>query len=235
MNEMHAPLPFVSCIILAAGESKRLGTAKQLLDWHGETILAKAIRTLEGISPMYASGSEIIVVLGARYEEILPTLSPFRIITCKNEHWHEGMGTSISTAMHSVSPHASAVLLSVCDQVLMTTPDYEQLLSAFLTGNSTIAATRYGENSGVPAVFAPQYFPHLQSLSGERGAKSILQQYNDDVTLVDLPAALIDIDTAEDYVRAIGMEEPTPCPLPREGKSLQINYLPTKVPSREGI
>jgi len=235
MSDTHNPLPFLSCIILAAGESKRLGTAKQLLDWHGETILAKAIRTLEGISPKYASDHEIIVVLGARYEEILPTVSPFRIITCKNNHWHEGMGTSISTAMHSVSPHASAVLLSVCDQVLMTTTDYEQLLLAFLTGNSTIAATRYGENAGVPAVFAPQYFPHLQSLSGERGAKSILQKYNGDVTLVDLPAALVDIDTAEDYVQAKGMEEPTPCPLPREGKSNKINKLPHKVPSREQI
>jgi len=204
MSNTHNPLPFLSCIILAAGESKRLGTAKQLLDWHGETILAKAIRTLEKISPTYATHVEIIVVLGARYEEIFPTISPFRIITCRNEHWHEGMGTSISTAIHSVSAHASAVLLSVCDQVLMSSNDYEQLLSAFLTGNSTIAATRYGENAGVPAIFAPQYFPHLQSLSGERGAKSILQKYNDDVTLVDLPAALVDIDTAEDYVRAMG-------------------------------
>lgn len=180
-------------VILAAGSSSRLGSPKQLIEWHGKPLLRHL--TEQAI----ATHAPVTIILGANAESIRPSLHGLSAQILMNEHWHEGMSSSIRLATHSIE--ADALLLMVCDQPLVTTEHLKALLEAAGTTNATIIASAYAGTLGVPALFERSMFDKLAQLEGQQGAKAILQRHSDAVQSIPFAEGELDLDTPDDVDR----------------------------------
>src|SRR4051794_22299233 len=107
------PLTF-GAVILAAGNSTRMGRAKQFLEIEGKPLLLKAVE-----AALSSRSWPVIVVTGAEAERVHALLAPFPLLIAENTHWAEGMGTSVRTGislLQQFSPSMDAAMLAVCDQ-----------------------------------------------------------------------------------------------------------------------
>ena len=186
-------------LILAAGGSSRLGRPKQLVQAGKQTLLEKAVE-----SALEANLNAVQLVLGARYDQLKTTIEHFPLTIIYNKQWQDGIGSSISAGMESVIQHGyfDGVLIMLCDQVHVNPAHLNTLVAAFNTEQKPIIATAYGGQLGVPALFDRKYFPLLQNLSGDVGAKKIISQHPTDVHAIAFEQAIMDIDTADDLKKA---------------------------------
>jgi molybdenum cofactor cytidylyltransferase len=187
----------VAAIILAAGESRRLGQPKQLLAYRGESLLVRAIRLANE-----AGASPVLVVLGANFETILAAIQSSNSIPVHNDRWRQGIASSIEAGVRALSvcgPEAEGVLLMGCDQPRLTADHLRGLIAAF-EGQSAavIAASSYAGVQAVPAVFPRAAYPELRALRGERGARSVIESAPCPVVAMEFPGGEVDIDSPED-------------------------------------
>jgi len=191
--------PKIGLVLLAAGGSRRLGKPKQTLSYHGESLLRRAAK-----AALASRCSKVAVVLGAHAEAFTSELEGLRLSTVINPDWEEGVGSSIRvgiTALNDAAPELDAVLLALCDQVLVEHRHLNSLVEAFCVFRPTVVASRYGDAFGAPAVFHHSLFADLAQLAGDQGAKKIILRHLESTVFVDIPEACMDIDTAGDYAR----------------------------------
>jgi molybdenum cofactor cytidylyltransferase len=184
-------------IILAAGGSSRFGNIKQLLPFHGKTLLQHVIdeATEAGAQP-------IIVITGANAKEVTASIADSKVRILINENWQEGMASGIVAGVHdivSLNEGIKKIIVAVCDQPFVTSALFEQLDQMQNKTGKAIVACSYADTIGTPALFATKYFDQLLGLKGDEGAKKILKRYSEDVATVDFPKGEIDIDTQRDY------------------------------------
>ena len=165
----------VPAIMLAAGASRRLGRPKQLLELAGETLVARTIRIARE-----AGADPLLVVLGAHAEIIGASVVLDDVVTVFNSQWEEGMASSIRAGLRvlaSCAPDADGVLILGCDQPRLSSSLLRTLRTSFEGGAaSTIAASVYAENRGVPAVFPRSLVPTTPSPRGRQGrARSLVR------------------------------------------------------------
>jgi len=192
-------------IILAAGESKRLGNPKQLLSFGGNTLLARVAKTACA-SDLYP----VIAVLGANAEKIKSTLNIHGIHIVTNEDWQEGMASSIRkglSTMMDLFPQVDGVIMLVCDQPYLEHGLIKTLIEAQRDAGLPAAAAFYGGKPGTPALFHKALFPDLMSLSGDTGARRILADKKNDMVKIDFKMGVVDIDTQEDYERLLNNDK----------------------------
>jgi molybdenum cofactor cytidylyltransferase len=192
-------------IILAAGESKRLGNPKQLLSFDGNTLLARVAQTACNTN-LYP----VIAVLGANAEMIMTTLNKPSIHVVKNDNWKEGMASSIRiglTSMLELSPQIDGIMMLVCDQPYLHQDVIKALIDAQHHSGLPVAAASYGGKLGTPALFQKSLFTDLMSLSGDTGARKILEHNREYIVAVDFEMGAVDIDTQEDYERLLNKDK----------------------------
>ena len=191
------PRPFrTGVVILAAGASTRMGTSKQLLVIAGKTLLQ---RTVE--AALATPAWPVIVVLGANAEQIRPTLARYPVLVTENPAWAEGMASSIRagiTTLQQFSRHMDAGLIALCDQPAFSPATIERLIAAQRDSGRSIVAARYANRHGAPAIFLREHFSTLAHLTGEEGARALLNGDPSQVTSVDLPELALDLDTPAD-------------------------------------
>ena len=195
MSEPHASLRF-GAIILAAGASTRMGAPKQLLEIGGRPLLVSAVEAALA-SPAWP----VVVVLGAHAEKIRPVLARLPVLVTENPAWAEGMAASIRagiTTLRQFSRRLDAALIALCDQPAFSTATIAQLLAAQRSTGRSIVAARYGGRHAAPALFLREHFPALAELTGEEGARALLNADPTRVASVDLPALELDLDTPAD-------------------------------------
>ena len=185
-------------LILAAGSSTRMGKPKQLLKWKDSNFLNHTINTA-----LKLNVKEVVVVLGANADIISPEVNSKKVSIVVNKEWSKGIGSSISEGIRyfkKTSKNCDAVLIMLCDQPLIDSEHYQNLLINFKPGQEQIIATKYKkEELGVPALFDRTYFDDLEKLQGDFGAKKIIKKYSNNVKLVENITANFDIDTPEQY------------------------------------
>lgn len=183
----------ISLIILAAGESSRLGQPKQNLLFNGKTLLQRAIE-----AGQESACDNIIVVLGANFNQIT---SPSEITTLYNQDWKNGMASSIARGMLEITNDLSVdkVIIMLCDQPFVSASLLNSLIDKQSQTGKSIAACTYGNTIGVPALFDRQLFAELLQLQGDEGAKQILKNHSDNIATIPFEQGDIDIDTPSDY------------------------------------
>ena len=186
----------VSAILLAAGESKRMGKPKQLMPFGRSTILEQTIDNL-----LNSEVSEVIVVLGYRAEEMIKTVAIKPVKVAINPAYHQGMSTSIVTGLNLVDDGAQAVMLALADQPLVDSKTINRLIDEFFNYDKGIAMPVYQGRRGHPIIFSIKYKGELLKLTGDIGGRQIIKQHPDDVleVAVGCEGINIDINTPSDY------------------------------------
>jgi len=192
-------------IILAAGESKRLGNPKQLLSFDGNTLLARVAKTACE-SMMWP----VIAVLGAHAEKIRPTLNIPDLNVVNNENWQEGMASSLRTGLTSMMElyaQVDGIIILVCDQPYLSHDLIKALIEAQRDAGLPAAAAAYNGKLGTPALFHKSLFSALLLLSGDTGARKMLERIRENVVEVDFEMGDVDIDTQADYERLLNKDK----------------------------
>jgi molybdenum cofactor cytidylyltransferase len=182
----------VPIVILAAGQSKRLGQAKQLLFYKDDTLLNNAIKIANSVS------ESVVVVLGYDYSAIMATIKAAdSIVILHNHDFVSGMASSIKLAVNYLKAE-EAILFMLCDQPYLNASILNGLLLASDQSNALIIASEYTNQIGVPMLIRRQLFNELRNLSGDIGAKAILKHHPNQITTIPFPFGEIDIDTIDD-------------------------------------
>ncbi len=186
----------VAALVLAAGDSSRLGLRKQLLPYQGDTLLSRTISACTA-----SRVNRVVVVVGAYREEISQSIASHPVAIVRNEDWSSGIGTSISRGIDFLSSQqrlVDAAVIVLCDQPYLSTEFIDGLLDCRLNSGMPIVAAEYGGTFGVPALFDRRFFPEL-SLLRKTGAKQTIAAHLSEVHLVPFQQGEIDIDTLHDY------------------------------------
>ena len=187
----------IGIIILAAGESKRLGRAKQLLEIQGKTLIERIIETA------LKTNFQTTIVLGAKAEKIQPKIEKMSVEIVVNENWQNGMSSSIVCGLSKLletQKDLSAIVILLCDQPFVSTEAILQLIEKQRLAQKKIVASEYENTFGVPALFTKEIFDELLNLDKKVGAKSIIKKYAEtDLAKISVPEAEFDIDTEEDF------------------------------------
>lgn len=184
-------------LIIAAGESRRLGSPKQLLIFEGDSLINRIIKTIHT-----AVSFPIHLVLGASADTIQAQLPAIDLNVVMNQDWKEGMASSIRiglTAAMNQQPNLEGVVIVVCDQPYLNTNTITSLFQMQKNQDAPITAAYYNNIVGTPALFHKRIFPALLSLNGDQGAKRIIQEREEEVAKLHFEQGAVDIDTKEDY------------------------------------
>jgi molybdenum cofactor cytidylyltransferase len=185
----------VALLLLAAGASTRMGRPKQLLPYHGRTLLRHAAETA-----VSAGCAPIVLVTGALHDELLAEIVGLPILAVHNSDWETGMASSIRAGLAAVAAAAPrAVLVMLTDQPLVTPELLRQLIVQQQATQAPIVAAAYGETLGVPAIFDKSLLPELLKLQGAQGAGRLIARLGAAVGQVAFPAGLLDVDTPAQY------------------------------------
>ncbi|MGB5699782.1 nucleotidyltransferase family protein [Muriicola sp.] len=187
----------IVALILAAGNSSRMGEAKQLLPWAQDTLLGNAIRMAAR-----SQVKKVYVVLGAEAKRIKASLQGSEAEMIINQNWSRGMGTSIScgvTGILNSEIEPNAILVMLADQPFLDEDYLNLLMKHFKANDGRIIATKYGSKIGVPAIFDKSLYTALMDLDGVEGA-NVLIAHNKQVCFgVDPGKKALDLDTQEEY------------------------------------
>ena len=185
-------------LLLTAGKSSRMGQPKALLSIKGQPLISYQIDRLKEL------GLPITVVLGAYADAISNAATSKEVRLVLNKDFEIGMGSSIAfgtTSIQNTNPEIDAILVCAIDQPLIPLDHFENLLStASKTDFSIIQSLSEVGWKGIPTLFKSNHFKALSKLTGDEGAKSIIQNNLSMVKAVKAPSdSLIDIDTYEQY------------------------------------
>jgi len=196
----------IGIVILAAGASRRLGSAKQLLKANDTQTLLNHAATI-ALSTLFRP---VVVVLGSNHEALANELSGLNLFLAINAQWQSGLASSVKCGLREVlnlQGDTDALIFMVCDQPYVTGPLLEALVTTYQASGKNIVASRYKEANGSPALFDRRFFPELEKLEGDKGALRLIHQYPDQAGFVPFPKGQIDIDTVEDYLRYKNQEK----------------------------
>lgn len=187
----------IGIVILAAGNSSRLGRPKQLLKFKEKSLLENVISKASKIK-----NAIVVVVFGSNHELIQNEISNTAIEKVFNPEWESGISSSIVKGLSKLlelNPDCQKCIFTVCDQLFITTSLFENLIQESQKNNKGIAASYYSETLGTPVLFHQKYFSEVLELKGKTGAKKLIKKYADDVVSIHFEKGNIDIDTQEDY------------------------------------
>lgn len=185
-------------IILAAGNSSRLGEPKQLLPYKGKTLLRHTADEALLVTP------KVLIVTGEENPDITEQITGFHYI--RNESWAEGMASSLKTGLQETLqrfPETEQFIFTVCDQPFISASVFKALIEKKSTSPKGIVASAYAETLGVPVLFSGSYIQELLNLKGQEGARKLIQQHKEDTDSISFEQGSWDIDTPEDYKKII--------------------------------
>lgn len=196
-NHQNYQVNHCTAIILAAGQSSRLGKPKQLLQYQGKSLLQQAIDAAK-----CAAVQSVIVVLGSGFDLMVNHIDCTGLDIIKNENWHTGIASSIGCGINALQKDGGltdAAILMVCDQPFVSASLLDNLLAVQKTTGQPIVVSKYADTMGTPALFHQSFFPQLLELTGDSGARKIIHLNLDSVAAVPFPQGTIDMDTLGDY------------------------------------
>jgi molybdenum cofactor cytidylyltransferase len=185
--------PSLGAILLAAGASRRLGQAKQLLELNGQTLVARQAGLLLGLKPAC-----VTIVTGAHSDEVQNALADLPVEIAHNRGWQKGMGRSIATGIAAMPERVRGALIILCDQWQLEHDDLQLLIKNWNENPQSAISAQWGDTSGPPVIFPRSDFARLLRLNSEGGARRVLKRSTGGVIYVNIENAAIDIDTPSD-------------------------------------
>ena len=190
----------VSAILLAAGESRRMGKVNKLsLPVGSVPLIRHTVQTL-----LQARLCEVVVVVGHQQQNVRQLLADLPVRIVSNEHYREGQMTSVDCGMQALRNACQGVMVCLSDQPLLQPEDINRLVDAFVANpDMSVLVPTYQGQRGNPIILAAQHRATI--LAGDRnlGCKRFIDNNPELVTTVefDNDHVVFDLDTPEDYTR----------------------------------
>jgi molybdenum cofactor cytidylyltransferase len=190
--------PVITAIILAAGESKRMGQPKMLLPWDRNTVLQTVIATFQT-----AGVDEVLVITGAVRHQV-EALVGRSAQTVFNPHYAAGeMLSSIQVGLAEKMRESSAALIGLGDQPQVQARTVQRLLQSFRETGSSLIVPSYQNHRGHPWLVGRQYWEEILSMRSPDTMRDFFKRHADHIRYVAIedPSILADLDTPEDYLK----------------------------------
>ena len=190
------PGPRIGALLLAAGQSRRMGGPNKLLaEIDGMPMVARVAQRL-----LASRARPIIAVLGNRADEIDAALGRLPVERVRNPDFAEGLSTSLKRGVAALPPDLDGALVCLGDMPLVSGRQVDRLIAAFnpLEGRAIIVPTRHGKR-GNPVLWASSFFPEMARIAGDVGARHLIGEHAELVAEIEMDddAILVDIDTPE--------------------------------------
>ena len=191
----------ISAVILAAGESRRMGKQnKLLLPVGGEALLVKLVASV-----CASDVGQVLVVIGHEAEKIRRELNEFPLNFVYNPNFSEGMTTSIKYGVKVVSHECDGLLICLGDMPFINTSEINKLIHAYvknrIKGEGLIVVPVFKRQRGNPVLFSIEFRNDILEHKEESGCKEVIMKNSDSVMEIEMDDAkmLLDVDTMEDY------------------------------------
>lgn len=195
----------ITALILAAGESKRMGVPKMLLPYGKRTIIETVIDNV-----LQSKVDKVLVVLGSDRTAVEKRIKVHpKIKVVFNPHFSDGMLSSAQRGFQSLPPGTEAAMVFLGDQPSISTAVINRLIDAFKKQMKGIVLPTYKGNRGHPVLIGIKYRGEVKKLSSEVGLRGVVYSHPQDImdVAVEDPGILRDIDDMDDYRRELKKKE----------------------------
>ena len=195
-------MPDIVAILLAAGESSRMGRSKALLPWQGKPLLAHQISALK-----QGGADRVVVVLGHRPDKLQPVVQDHEGASwVVNPDYAQGKTTSIKAGLNALDPNELSLILLLNVDQPRSASTIRQLIQQHRELGGLITIPTHGGKGGHPILLDPALLTELKSITEETlGVKAVVQAHQDQTrrTEVANSEVLLDLNTPEQYEAAL--------------------------------
>jgi molybdenum cofactor cytidylyltransferase len=186
----------VAALVLAAGQSRRMGERNKLLaEVDGRAMVTHIVDALLG-----SRAAPVIVVTGHEAERVRAALGDRPVHLVANPDYADGLSTSLKAGLAAVRDDVEGVLVGLGDMPRVRGAQIDRLIAAFnpLEGRAIVVPTVRGKR-GNPVLFATRFVPEMRLITGDVGARHLIGEHDDEVVEIEMEddAPLLDIDTPE--------------------------------------
>jgi len=194
----------IGAIILAAGESKRMGFPKMLLPFHGTTMIENVIANVSA-----SSVESTLIILGTEKDRLIEVIKKTTATYCYNDNYKEGMLSSVKCGFQNLSLDIKDVLVFQGDQPYITSDVINRVIEAYKSSGKGIVIPVYNGKRGHPLLIDRKYRNDIEKLDASDGLRSLAYMFSEDVLEVETecPGILRDFDTYEEYINEINQTE----------------------------
>lgn len=189
----------IGAILLAAGQSRRMGAKnKLLLDIDGEPMVRHAARML-----LDSRAEEVVAVLGHQSAAVGDALAGLPVRIVHNAAFREGQMTSVRCGLDALSDRHAGILVALADQPALTAADMDFLVDAFLSGDrQRVLVPVRGDRRGNPIVLAAHHRDEIAGRDLNFGCRNLIARNPKSVRAIDPPndRFFSDVDTPDDYL-----------------------------------
>jgi molybdenum cofactor cytidylyltransferase len=183
-------------LVLAAGFSKRMGKQKLLLPIEGQSLIQFLVKKL-----LDTTADGIVVVTNSEYQEVKTEVDYMPVVVLENDHSYLGMSSSLKVGItYLKNRQAGAAVVLLADQPTIDKETINLLIENHRLNKQPILQTYYRTNPSHPVLFSNRWFDELLTISGDKGARDLLEKNREHVHYVKVnlldPS---DIDTMSDY------------------------------------
>jgi molybdenum cofactor cytidylyltransferase len=187
----------IPTILLAAGSAERFGAQKLLQELDGKPLIRWTAEALDAVVP-----DRMFVVVPPHAGKIRAALSGLRVTFVENRRAEEGIGTSIAAGAAVIDDDADGVLVTLADVPFGPSLILPAVVQRFRKEGADVVTPSYRGTPGHPVLFGRSILPELRALSGDRGARSIVEADPARVTTLELDIdPPRDVDTPADLAR----------------------------------
>lgn len=194
----------ITAVLLAAGESRRMGEFKQLLRFGDKTFVEHCVDNL-----LASNVDEVIVVTGHRESEVRRAIANRPVEIVHNADYQSGMASSIKSGVKQVSDSADACVISLVDQPQIDTATIDLLIQVYIGANDRgrplIVIPTYDERNGHPILLDLALREEILEMDSGSGLRQVVLAHSDRIMRVPVSTAKIlqDCDVPEDYERLL--------------------------------
>lgn len=186
----------VAALVLAAGESRRMGDANKLtIPVGGTPMVARVVDALQ-----QSRVQRVIVITGHEPERIKGALGDRVVELVHNPDYAEGIGSSVRVGVAALGGEVDGALVALADMPWVRTEVIHRLIDAFTSDNEhSIFVPRFGGQRGNPVLWGAQHFRELLALAGDVGGKALFQRHASAICYVDVETTSVhlDVDTPD--------------------------------------
>jgi molybdenum cofactor cytidylyltransferase len=186
-------------IILAAGESRRMGYPKPLLDIGGRTFIEQIAETMLAVVP------RLVIVIGAHRDRVRAAIPrDARIAIAENPDYSRGQLSSLKVGLGALQPDSAGAIVHLGDHPMVRVETFRAIVDSYNRTGKPIVVARHGGRRGHPVIFDRALFAEILSAPEKEGARYVVNADASRVAYVDLddPGINLDLDTPSDLARA---------------------------------